>query len=101
MWSTADLAIISQGEECHYSSECDWFVTRTILCLDALELEEGSVAREQAGGDQLWRELAKCLTGFLACQGREVNTGAWGCGVFGGDRDVKLGRRLRGRLRYD
>ena len=74
---------------------------RTILCMDALELEEGAGARLQAGGEHLWRELAKCLTGFSACRGRDVATGAWGCGVFGGDRDVKLGRRLRGRLRYD
>ena len=69
--------------------------SRTILCLDALELEDGVSALQQAGGPQLWRELAKCLTGYRACQGRVVATGAWGCGVFGGDKDVKLGERRR------
>ena len=64
---------------------------RTILCLDALEVEPGASARQQAGGQQLWRELAKCLTGFRACQGRVLATGAWGCGAFGGNKDVKLG----------
>ena len=65
--------------------------SRSILCLDALELEAGVSAPHQAGGPQLWRELAKCLTGFRACQGRVLATGAWGCGAFGGDKDVKLG----------
>ena len=92
MWSTTDLVIISRGEESYFLIIILLrAVARTILCLDALELEEGSAAQEQAGGEGLWRELAKCLTGFRACTGREIATGAWGCGVFGGDKDVKLG----------
>ena len=78
------------GWEVEYAGPGDGHC-RTILCLDALELEDGGTARQQAGGQQLWRELAKCLTGFRACRGRGLATGAWGCGAFGGDKDVKLG----------
>ena len=67
---------------------------RTILCLDALELEAEQSAAQQAGGALLARELAKCRTGFSAVTGRTVATGAWGCGAFGGDKDVKFGEVL-------
>ena len=64
---------------------------RTILCLDALELDAEQSAAQQAGGALLARELAKCRAGFSAVSGRRVATGAWGCGAFGGDKDVKFG----------
>ena len=67
---------------------------RTILCLDALELEAEQSAAQQAGGALLARELAKCRAGFSAVSGRTVATGAWGCGAFGGDKDVKFGEVL-------
>ena len=64
---------------------------RTILCMDALELDAEQSAAQQAGGALLARELAKCRAGFSAVSGRRVATGAWGCGAFGGDKDVKFG----------
>ena len=63
---------------------------RTILCMDALELGDDVSAQQQATGHLLARELGKCYTGFQAVRGKLVGTGAWGCGAFGGDRDVKL-----------
>ena len=57
-------------------------VPRTILCMDALELEDGVAAQHQAGGTMLVRELGKCYSGFSRCQGEVIATGAWGCGAF-------------------
>ena len=72
-----------------YAGEGDG-LPRTILCMDALELGEEVSAQEQASGHLLTRELVKCYTGFWSVRGRVVGTGAWGCGAFGGDKDVKL-----------
>ena len=70
------------------------FVVRTILCMDALELDESHSVKEQAHGKLLERELVKCLSGFSSLKGRTVATGAWGCGAFGGDKDVKFGKMI-------
>lgn len=45
-------------------------------------------------GDQLNerimdRELCKAWTGFRSVKGDVVATGHWGCGVFGGDPNIK------------
>ena len=63
---------------------------RTILCMDALELEEDVTAKQQAKEFYLERELLKTYTGFCGVAGQDVGTGAWGCGAFGGDREVKF-----------
>ena len=75
-----------------YKTMC--FVARTILCVDALELDERRSVKEQAHGKLLERELVKCLSGFSSLKGRTVATGAWGCGAFGGDKDVKFGKMI-------
>ena len=45
----------------------------------------------------MYRELNKCHAGFAAvgkvCDNNTtVATGAWGCGAFGGDKEVKFGK---------
>lgn len=35
------------------------------------------------------RELCKAWTGFKTVEGHIVATGHWGCGVFGGDPNIK------------
>ena len=60
--------------------------------MDALELDESHSVKEQAHGKLLERELVKCLSGFSSLEDRTVATGAWGCGAFGGDKDVKFGK---------
>ena len=77
------------GFNVKYEGEGDG-LPRTILCMDALELNEEVSAQQQASGEMLKRELKKCFVGFSSVKGRCVGTGAWGCGAFGGDKDVKL-----------
>jgi poly(ADP-ribose) glycohydrolase len=77
------------GFSVKYDGEGDG-LPRTILCMDALELGDGVSDPKQAGGQLLARELVKCYIGFRSVRGSAVGTGAWGCGAFGGDRDVKL-----------
>ena len=77
------------GFDVKYEGEGDG-QPRTILCMDALDLGDGVSAQQQASGHLLARELSKCFTGFQSVRGAVVGTGAWGCGAFGGDKDVKL-----------
>ena len=79
------------GWDVHHSGHGDGS-SRTILCMDALELEDDISDKNQAGGQLLRRELGKCFTGFCGVKDRIVATGAWGCGAFGGDKEVKFGR---------
>ena len=67
---------------------------RSIVCIDALELSEEQTPRDQAGKELLLRELIKCHTGFSAVRNETVATGAWGCGAFGGDKEVKFAIQL-------
>ena len=60
--------------------------------MDALELDDSHPVKAQAHGELLERELVKCLSGFSSLKDRTVATGAWGCGAFGGDKDVKFGK---------
>ena len=58
--------------------------------MDALELDDDVSDKNQAGGELLTRELGKCFTGFSGVKDKILATGAWGCGAFGGDKEIKF-----------
>ena len=77
---------------------------RTMLFMDALELDyfdtqDGHFVPDLLSGN-VDRELTKAYTAFnsglkMACSGSdsdaysEVVTGLWGCGAFGGNKEIK------------
>lgn len=74
------------------SNEQSWdWAGRKIIAIDALCFEAGSGENrfEQMQGSLLKRELHKCYVGFLAGKGCGISTGHWGCGAFGGDKEIK------------
>lgn len=74
---------------------------RTVLVLDALELDEYQADEENADNtasavpfpdlhpEAMDRELNKLFCGLSAVSGRKLLTGHWGCGAFGGNSEVK------------
>lgn len=83
-------------------SSADWR-NRVMLFMDALELDLADSAHPHGGEsipdlmpDCLHRELVKAYTAFCPHRCRNipkpysfVTTGLWGCGAFGGNRQVK------------
>ena len=61
------------------------------LELDLVERKEGEVVDLEDG--RIDRELKKAFTAFSSCRSGEkyskVCTGLWGCGAFGGDKQIK------------
>jgi Poly (ADP-ribose) glycohydrolase (PARG) len=78
----------------------DW-QQRAVLVLDALELDEDQIDKENVDDatstvpfpdlhpKAMDRELNKLFCGLSAISGRKLLTGHWGCGAFGGHREVK------------
>ncbi|KAF8158657.1 hypothetical protein K438DRAFT_2026069 [Mycena galopus ATCC 62051] len=84
----AELASIVPLDAAH-----DWS-TRTMLFMDALELDgyDGSSATPDLLPGHVDRELTKAHTAFASYGGapyETVVTGHWGCGAFGGNREIK------------
>uniref|UniRef100_A0A0G4HPC5 PARG catalytic Macro domain-containing protein n=1 Tax=Chromera velia CCMP2878 TaxID=1169474 RepID=A0A0G4HPC5_9ALVE len=40
------------------------------------------------------RDLGKAALGFGLCEEKDISSGAWGCGIFGGDRHFKFIQQL-------
>eukprot|EP00794_Sanderia_malayensis_P020261 gene20261-22246_t len=65
---------------------------RKIVAIDAMmwfQDESGVTRVKQMKKDALSREVLKCCSGFSAGEGQGISTGHWGCGAFGGDKEVK------------
>ena len=70
----------------------DWdWSSRKIIAIDAIFFEEGIGDNRflQMNENLLKREVYKCLVGMQAAKGLGVSTGHWGCGAFGGDKEIK------------
>ncbi|TRY78138.1 hypothetical protein TCAL_06789 [Tigriopus californicus] len=69
----------------------DWS-QRTILAMDAEFYDglPGDNRLQQLKDEALFRELNKAYCAFSAASGSTIETGPWGCGAFGGDREIKL-----------
>lgn len=66
---------------------------RTMLFMDALELdgaEYPDLALPDLQPGNMSREIRKAYTAFSSGGFKEVRTGLWGCGTFGGDRETKM-----------
>jgi len=80
--------LVIDGEE---EGPPDWR-GRTMLFMDALEID--MLSAEEGLPDLLpenvEREIQKAVLAFSTGRYREVRTGLWGCGAFGGDPAVKM-----------
>ena len=65
--------------------------SRIIIAIDAILFEGGTGENRymQMQEKLLKREVNKCLVGLRAAKGLGVSTGHWGCGAFGGDKEIK------------
>lgn len=65
---------------------------RSILAMDARYYDglSGDNRYQQLDEQALFRELNKALCAFSAAFGSIVESGPWGCGAFGGDREIKM-----------
>ena len=73
------------------SMQCwDW-PSRKIIAIDAIPFQDGTGDNRfmQMQEHLLKREIIKCFVGLQAAKGLGVSTGHWGCGAFGGDKEVK------------
>ncbi|CAJ0602525.1 unnamed protein product [Cylicocyclus nassatus] len=63
-------------------------VISDIIAIDALPFSDSSHQYEKKNID---RELNKAFSGFMSekSDARPIATGGWGCGVFGGDKELK------------
>jgi poly(ADP-ribose) glycohydrolase len=60
-----------------------------VVAIDALDLRSGGTEAQYTGA-MILRELTKAWAGFaLPNAPSEIATGNWGCGVFGGDPELK------------
>lgn len=70
----------------------DWN-ERIVVCIDSLDLSEYSDELEslkhQLEEKQVKRELVKAYVGFSKVRDMKIDTGFWGCGAFGGHKDLK------------
>ena len=68
----------------------DW-PSRKIIAIDAIPFQDGTGDNRfmQMQEHLLKREIIKCFVGLQAAKGLGVSTGHWGCGAFGGDKEVK------------
>eukprot|EP00795_Rhopilema_esculentum_P013309 gene13309-4153_t len=66
------------------------WAARKIIAIDALWFQKGTGENrfEQMREDLLRREVLKCFVGFSS-QTNGISTGHWGCGAFGGDKEIK------------
>ena len=64
-----------------FTGSRDW-TQRKILAMDAIP-DPGSIA-DQVSDEIMKRELVKSFVAFSPAKGQIVDTGHWGCGVFGG-----------------
>ena len=66
------------------------WAARKIIAIDALWFQNGTGENrfEQMREDLLRREVVKCFVGFSS-QTNGISTGHWGCGAFGGDKEIK------------
>ena len=65
--------------------------SRKIIAIDAIPFEGGTGENRymQMQENLLKREINKCFVGLQAAKGLGVSTGHWGCGAFGGDKEIK------------
>ncbi|CAK5274391.1 unnamed protein product [Mycena citricolor] len=70
--------------------EHDWS-QRVMLFMDALELDgyDSTSCTPDLLPGHIDRELNKALTAFASDSYEEVVTGHWGCGAFGGNKEIK------------
>ncbi|KAL0478321.1 poly(ADP-ribose) glycohydrolase [Acrasis kona] len=88
------------GNTLQYVGPCEQSRCRTIVAIDAMELDYFENKKEglllQLNEKALLRDLNKALCGFdLVCKVKTTDTvvlgtGFWGCGAFGGDVYIKF-----------
>jgi poly(ADP-ribose) glycohydrolase len=67
----------------------DGMLDSHVVAIDAIDLRSGNT-NQQYSGVMVLRELTKTWAGFdVAGSPPELATGNWGCGVFGGDPELK------------
>ena len=68
----------------------DWSC-RKIIAIDAMYFDgfSGDNRLMQMQEKLMKREINKCFIGFEAAKEHGVSTGHWGCGAFGGDKEIK------------
>ncbi|EFO93577.1 hypothetical protein CRE_02641 [Caenorhabditis remanei] len=64
------------------------------IAIDAIQYNRWNALREQVDGENIIREILKAITGFTAQEGHPfetvpIRTGWWGCGAFGGCKQMK------------
>jgi poly(ADP-ribose) glycohydrolase len=70
--------------------DSEGLLTSWILAVDALDFRDVD-RRSQYSKDSELRELNKLWAGLCTMEGpRELATGHWGCGIFGGDPSLKF-----------
>ena len=71
------------------NTDCNWS-KRKIIAIDAYHFQPLCKSLfEQSSSKILTREIFKAVAGFKLVKGETVNTGNWGCGIFGGDKYIK------------
>lgn len=72
-----------------FSESKNTLPTDDILCIDATPFTSEEQRRRQFEVHAIIRELEKCRCGLSGTMGKPFATGNWGCGVFGGDSQLK------------